>query len=60
MYEFEGEIYFKATHLTDERQDVMGRIKFHEFNQEDDEIMTELTCEKSTAWTDGVKSFMRK
>lgn len=60
MFEFEGELYFKAVHKTDERQDVMGRIKMHEFNQEDDEITTELTCEKDTPWAQGVKAFMRK
>ena len=38
----------------------MGRIKFFEFNQEDSEIQTELTCEKSDKWADGVKQFMRK
>lgn len=59
MFEYEGELYFKATHKTDDRQDVMGRIKFYEFNQEDDEITTELTCEKSDPWADGVKKFMR-
>jgi len=59
MFEFEGELYFKATHKTDDRQDVMGRIKLYEFNQEDDEIMTELTCEKDTPWAQGVKTFMR-
>ena len=37
----------------------MGRIKLFEFNQEDDEIQTELTCEKNTPWTEGVKAFMR-
>ena len=60
MYEFEGEIYFKAQNTQDERQDCMGRIKLFEFNQEDDEIQTELTCEKSTTWADKVKLFMRK
>ncbi len=60
MFEYEGELYFKATHLSDERQDVMGRIKFFEFNQEDSELQTELTCEKSDKWADGVKQFMRK
>lgn len=60
MFEFEAELYFKAVHLTDDRQDVMGRIKLFEFNQEDDEIQTELTCEKSSPWADGVKDFMRK
>lgn len=38
----------------------MGRIKFFEFNQEDSELQTELTCEKSDKWADGVKQFMRK
>jgi hypothetical protein len=60
MFEFEAELYFKAINLTDDRQDVMGRIKLFEFNQEDDEIQTELTCEKSSPWADGVKDFMRK
>jgi activator of HSP90 ATPase len=32
MYEFEAELYFKAVHLSDDRQDVMGRLKIHEFN----------------------------
>lgn len=59
MYEFEGELYFRAVHLTDDRQDVMGRLKIHEFNQEDDEIQVELICEKSTTWADKVKSFLR-
>lgn len=59
MFEFEGELYFKANHLTDDRQDVMGRLKLHEFNQDDDEIQIEITCEKTGTWADGVKSFLR-
>lgn len=59
MFEFEGELYFKANHLTDDRQDVMGKLKLHEFNQEDDEIQVEITCEKTGMWADGVKSFLR-
>ena len=38
----------------------MGRIKLHEFNQDDDELQTELFCEKSTPWAEKVKQFMRK
>jgi len=38
----------------------MGRIKLHEFNQDDDELQTELFCEKSTTWAEKVKQFMRK
>lgn len=59
MYEFEGELYWKAQHTEDDRQDVMGRIKLFEFCQNDDEITTELFCEKSTDWAEQVKSFMR-
>jgi len=60
MYEFESEIYFKAQHKEDERQNVMGRIKLFEFNQDDDEIQTELNCDKQSTWADKVKQFMRK
>lgn len=31
-----------------------------EFNQEDDEINVEITCESVGAWVDGVKSAVRK
>ena len=37
----------------------MGRLKLHEFNQDDDEIQVEITCEKAGTWADGVKSFLR-
>jgi hypothetical protein len=60
MFEFEAEIYFKAVHLQDDRQDVMGRIKLFEFNQDDDEVQTELHCEKGGPWPEKVKQFMRK
>ena len=32
MFEFEGELYFKAKSLSDDRVSMMGRIKMHEFN----------------------------
>jgi len=60
MFEYEAEIYFKAKNLKDENQDVMGRIKLFEFNQDDDEINFELYCEKSGPWPEKVKQFMRK
>ena len=34
-------------------------ITHAEFNQEDDELQTEVTCEKSNPWADGVKKAMR-
>lgn len=38
MFEYEGELYFKAQSLSDDRMSMMGQIKMIEFNQEDDEI----------------------
>ena len=39
---------------------MMGRIKMHEFNQEDDEIETEYTAEKQGSWADSVRTYLRK
>ena len=53
MFEFEGEIYWKAksTQLGDnERSTCQGKIKVHEFNQEDDELQTDVTCGTDTQW----------
>ena len=59
MFEFEGELYFKAKNLQDERTDCSGKIKFFEINQEDDEIQVEITCEKTGPWVDGVKKALK-
>ena len=61
MFEFEGELYWKAksTKEGDERSNCMGKIKFYEFNQEDDELQTEVTCEAEGNWADGVKRALR-
>jgi len=61
MFEFEGEVYWKAkcTKADDDRSECQGKIKVFEFNQEDDELQTEVTCEKSGTWPDGVKRAMR-
>ena len=32
MYEFEGELYFKAHSLSDDRTSMMGRLILHEFS----------------------------
>ena len=58
-YEFECELYFKANHLTDDRTDLMGLMKVHEFNQEDDEVSVEITCEKSGEWADRVRKVIK-
>jgi len=40
MFEFEGELYWRAkcTKPNDPHSTCQGKIKFHEFNQEDDEL----------------------
>lgn len=58
-YEFDCELYFKAIHLTDDRTDLMGLMKVHEFNQEDDEVNVEITCEKPGDWADRVRKVLR-
>ena len=62
MFEFEGELYWKAksTKPGDERTVCQGKLKLFEFNQEDDELQSEVTCEKSNPWADGVKQALRK
>ena len=57
MFEFEGELYWKAksTRAGDERSTCQGKIKMHEFNQEDDEIQVDVSCGADNSWADGVR-----
>lgn len=57
MFEFEGELYWRAktTAVEDNRTSCQGKIKFHEFNQEDDELQTDVTCGTETFWADQVR-----
>lgn len=61
MFEFEGELYWRAKSISSEdgRSEVSGKIKMHEFNQEDEDISTEVSCEASTPFADGVKRVLR-
>ena len=62
MFEFEGELYWRAraTKEHDTHSTCQGKIKFHEFNQEDDEIAIEdVTCGTESNWADGVKQAVR-
>ena len=57
MFEFEGEVYWRAksTKADDDRSSCQGKIKLFEFNQEDDELSTEVTCGSETQWANAVK-----
>ena len=43
LYDFETEIYFKAHKVSDPSQECKGKVKVHEFNQDDDEINLDIT-----------------
>ena len=57
MFEFEGELYWRAksTRPGDEHSSCQGKIKMHEFNQEDDELQTDVTCGTESTWCDNVR-----
>ena len=57
MFEYEGELYWRAkcTKAHDTHSTCQGKIKMHEFNQEDDELQVEVTCGKEGSWADGVR-----
>lgn len=61
MFEFEGEIYWRAksTSANDDRSQCQGKLKFYEFNQTDDELSVEVTCEATSQFADGVKRSCR-
>lgn len=39
-------MYFDSHHKTDKEVEALGTIKIHEFNQDDDDIDINVTCEK--------------
>jgi hypothetical protein len=52
------EIYFDAKGTEDESLDTKGKIKFHEFNQDDDELSSEITLEKQTDFNTVVRKIL--
>ena len=52
-------MYFDAKNINDESINCKGRVKFHEFNQDDDELSSEITCEQSTDFALGVKKILK-
>lgn len=58
LFEFVIEMYFKAEHATDKETSCMGTIKVHEFNQDDDDIDIDVTCEKQMDFITEVKKVL--
>ena len=58
LYDFEVEIYFTAELVADPSQSCKGRVKVHEFNQDDDEINLEITQETQSDFVSQVKKIL--
>ena len=58
LYDFEFEVYFEAKNVNDESIDCKGTIKFHEFNQDDDELVSDITCEQRSDFITQVKKII--
>lgn len=55
LFDIEGEIYFEAFKVSDPSIQCKGKVKFHEVNQDDDELCLEITQEKPTDFVADVK-----
>jgi activator of HSP90 ATPase len=55
LFDIEGEIYFEAFKVSDPATQCKGKVKFHEINQDDDELCLEITQEKPTDFVSEVK-----
>ena len=53
-------MYFDAKKIDDEETSCKGKIKFHEFNQDDDELTGDITCEKQEEFVFAVKKILNK
>lgn len=58
LYDFELEIYFTGEKVDDPSQQCKGRIKVHEFNQDDDEINLDITQETQSDFVSQVKKIL--
>lgn len=59
LYDFELEIYFDATSTEDESVNCKGKIKYHEFNQDDDELQGDITLEKQDDFCTTVRRILK-
>lgn len=58
MYDFELEVYFDAKRVSDPSKECKGKIKVHEFNQDDDEINLDITQETQSDFVSTVKKIL--
>ena len=58
LFEFELELYFDAVKTTDPETKCKGKVKVHEFNQDDDELVLDITQEKTEAFVQEVKKIL--
>lgn len=52
------EIYFKANKVSDPTQECKGRVKIHDFNQDDDELAIDITQEQQSELVSQVKKIL--
>lgn len=58
LYDFEVEIYFDAKSDADPNETCKGRVKVHEFNQDDDELNMEIIQETQSDFVSKVKKIL--
>jgi len=58
LFEFELEIYFDAVKTTDPNTKCKGKVKVQEFNQDDDELVLDVTQEKTDDFVQSVKKIL--
>jgi hypothetical protein len=55
LYDFSAEIYWEAYKISDPNISCKGKVKVHEFNQDDDEVGLEVTQDKPGDFVASVK-----
>jgi len=55
LYDFEMELYFDAIKVSDPNVSCKGKVKIHEFNQDDDELTIDFNCDDKQDFVPDVK-----
>ena len=58
LYSFEMELYFQAHKVSDPETKCKGKVKIHEFNQDDDEINMDITQETQSDFVSATKKVL--